>query len=333
MEATQPAPSSQRSRTRSPLRARTHALRGKRSLCPRLPLRCPRPKRSLSPNIVFRAGLPSTSFAASLPQPAKEALGFVETCAGLSAAWPSLPAVAALSWCLPCRSLHGVLARLLAHARASHSLLACAHLHLRIYVRAYLRTHSHTHSRHSHTHTHTHTRSHTHTHTHTHSLTRSLALAVAGALARHRRRLNVRVLLERRQAGGRRPARRHGQGDFERRPNSNTCKRACALVAIAALAAAATAACATVPFYITGLRHELFAPSPPSLAATHRPPCFRVMSLVAVPLCLCRRIASFPPCCHLAVAAVLVMYNNFSGHEGQVPAVSRITFRITSSDA
>ena len=147
MEATQPAPSSQRSRTRSPLRARTHALRGKRSLCPRLPLRCPRPKRSLSPNIVFRAGLPSTSFAASLPQPAKEALGFVETCAGLSAAWPSLPAVAALSWCLPCRSLHGVLARLLAHARASHSLLACAHLHLRIYVRAYLRTHSLTHAR------------------------------------------------------------------------------------------------------------------------------------------------------------------------------------------
>ena len=185
MEATQPAPSSQRSRTRSPLRARTHALRGKRSLCPRLPLRCPRPKRSLSPNIVFRAGLPSTSFAASLPQPAKEALGFVETCAGLSAAWPSLPAVAALSWCLPCRSLHGVLARLLAHARASHSLLACAHLHLRIYVRAYLRTHSHTHSRHSHTHTHTHTHTlaltHTHTHsltythTHTHTLTHSLA--------------------------------------------------------------------------------------------------------------------------------------------------------------
>ena len=186
-----------------------------------------------------------------------------------------------------------LLACLLTHV-LTHSLLACAHLHLRIYVRAYLRTHSHTHSRHSHTHTHTHTHSltHTHTHTHTHSLTRSLALAVAGALARHRRRLNVRVLLERRQAGGRRPARRHGQGDFERRPNSNTCKRACALVAIAALAAAATAACATVPFYITGHRHELFAPSPPSLAATHRPPCFRVVSLVAVPLCRCRRIAS-----------------------------------------
>ena len=227
-----------------------------------------------------------------------------------------------------------LLACLLTHV-LTHSLLACAHLHLRIYVRAYLRTHSHTHSRHSHTHTHTHThtRSHTHTHTHTHSLTRSLALAVAGALARHRRRLNVRVLLERRQAGGRRPARRHGQGDFERRPNSNTCKRACALVAIAALAAAATAACATVPFYITGHRHELFAPSPPSLAATHRPPCFRVTSLVAVPLCRCQRIASFPPCCHLAVAAVLVMYNDVSGHEGQVPAVSRIAFRITSSDA
>jgi len=120
---------------------------------------------------------------------------------------------------------------------------------------------------------------------------------------------------------------------FERRPNSNTCKRSCALVAIAALAAAATAACATVPFYITGHRHELFAPSPPSLAATHRPPCFRVTSLVAVPLCRCQRIASFPPCCHLAVAAVLVMYNDVSGHEGQVPAVSRIAFRITSSDA
>ena len=291
MEATQPAPSSQRSRTRSPLRARTHALRGKRSLCPRLPLRCPRPKRSLSPNIVFRAGLPSTSFAASLPQPAKEALGFVETCAGLSAAWPSLPAVAALSWCLPCRSLHGVLARLLAHARAySLATRLCSPplAYLRTCILAYSLTHTLTPL----THTHTHTRSHTHTHTHTHSLTRSLALAVAGALARHRRRLNVRVLLERRQAGGRRPARRHSQGDFERRPNSNTCKRACALVAIAALAAAATAACATVPFYITGHRHELFAPSPPSLAATHRRPCFRVVSLVAVPLCRCRRIAS-----------------------------------------
>ena len=147
MEATQPAPSSQRSRTRSPLRARTHALRGKRSLCPRLPLRCPRPKRSLSPNIVFRAGLPSTSFAASLPQPAKEALGFVETCAGLSAAWPSLPAVAALSWCLPCRSLHGVLARLLAHARAcSLATRLCSPplAYLRTCILAYSLTHSRT---------------------------------------------------------------------------------------------------------------------------------------------------------------------------------------------
>ena len=101
-----------------------------------------------------------------------------------------------------------LLACLLTHV-LTHSLLACAHLHLRIYVRAYLRTHSHTHSRHSHTHTHTHTHTRSHTNTHT----QSLALAVAGALARHRRRLNVRVLLERRQAGGRRPARRHGQGD------------------------------------------------------------------------------------------------------------------------
>jgi len=88
-----------------------------------------------------------------------------------------------------------------------------------------------------------------------------------------------------------------------------------------------------VPFYITGHRHELSAPSPPSLAATHRPPCFRVMSLVAVTLCRCRRIASLPPCCHLAVAAVLVMYNDFSGHEDQAIAVSRIAFGITSSDA
>ena len=220
---------------------------------------------------------------------AMQALDFVQRCVGsdLSAR------LGQRSWCLPCRpSLIQWRACLLAYARACSLAHSLAHLHLRIYVIAYLRTHSHTHSRHSHTHTHTHTRSHTHTHTHTHSLTRSLALAVAGALARHRRRLNVRVLLERRQAGGRRPARRHGQGDFERRPNSNTCKRACALVAIAALAAAATAACATVPFYITGHRHELFAPSPPSLAATHRPPCFRVVSLVAVPLCRCRRIAS-----------------------------------------
>jgi len=88
-----------------------------------------------------------------------------------------------------------------------------------------------------------------------------------------------------------------------------------------------------VPFYITVHRHELSASSPPSLAATHRPPCFRVMSLVAVPLCLCRRIASLPPCCHLAVAAVLVMYKDLSGHEEQVPDVSRIAFGITSSDA
>ena len=186
MEATQPAPSSQRSRTRSPLRARTHALRGKRSLCPRLPLRCPRPKRSLSPNIVFRAGLPSTSFAASLPQPAKEALGFVETCAGLSAAWPSLPAVAALSWCLPCRSLHGVLARLLAHARAySLATRLCSPplAYLRTCILAYSLTHTltplthtHTHTR-SHTHTHTLAHTHTHTHTHTHSLARSLSLS------------------------------------------------------------------------------------------------------------------------------------------------------------
>jgi len=57
------------------------------------------------------------------------------------------------------------------------------------------------------------------------------------------------------------------------------------------------------------------------------------MSLVAVTLCRCRRIASLPPCCHLAVAAVLVMYNDVSGHEEQVPAVSRIAFGITSSDA
>ena len=178
MEATQPAPSSQRSRTRSPLRARTHALRGKRSLCPRLPLRCPRPKRSLSPNIVFRAGLPSTSFAASLPQPAKEALGFVETCAGLSAAWPSLPAVAALSWCLPCRSLHGVLARLLAHARAySLATRLCSPplAYLRTCILAYSLTHTLTPLTHTHTHTLAHT--HTHTHTHTHSLARSLSLS------------------------------------------------------------------------------------------------------------------------------------------------------------
>ena len=31
--------------------------------------------------------------------------------------------------------------------------------------------------------------------------------------------------------------------------------------------------------------------------------------------------------------SVLVMYNDVSGHEEQVPAVSRIAFGITSSDA
>ena len=55
---------------------------------------------------------------------------------------------------------------------------------------------------------------------------------------------------------------------------------------LASLAAAA-AACATR----TSLYHrallELSAPSLPCIAATHRPPCFRVVSRVAVPLCRC----------------------------------------------
>ena len=81
---------------------------------------------------------------------------------------------------------------------------------------------------------------------------------------------------------------------FERRPHSNTCERSCALVAIAALAAAATAAtaaCTTCAVIYHQTLPEPSAPSPPSLAATHRPP-FRVASRVAVPLCRCRLIVS-----------------------------------------
>ena len=106
-----------------------------------------------------------------------------------------------------------------------------------------------------------------------------------------------------------------------------------AFVTLATLAAAAAAACAT--------RAILYHRAPPRAVRTvaaksgrHSPPALFSRHVAgAVPLCRCQRIASLPPCCHLAVAAVLVMYNDFSGHEDQAIAVSRIAFGITSSDA
>ena len=93
---------------------------------------------------------------------------------------------------------------------------------------------------------------------------------------------------------------------FERRPHSNTCERSCALVAIAALAAAATAACTTRAVIYHQTLPEPSAPSPPSLAATHRPPFSRRVACggAALPVPTNRLVS--PPC-RLAVAWVLVM--------------------------
>ena len=66
----------------------------------------------------------------------------------------------------------------------------------------------------------------------------------------------------------------------------------------------------------------------------HSPPAlFSVASRVAgdgAALPRCGRIASLPPCCRLTVAAVLVMVIINSGHEEQVPVVSRNAFVFTS---
>ena len=104
-----------------------------------------------------------------------------------------------------------------------------------------------------------------------------------------------------------------------------------ATLATLAAAAAAAAAAARAIVYHRALP-ELPAPSPSSLAVTHRLPCFpsRRVSRVTVPLCRCGRIASLPPCCRLTVAAVLVMVIINSGHEEQVPVVSRNAFVFTS---
>ena len=55
----------------------------------------------------------------------------------------------------------------------------------------------------------------------------------------------------------------------------------------AAAARAAAFATFTRAMFITGYRHNLSAPSPPSLAATHCPPDLRLMARVAVQLCRC----------------------------------------------
>ena len=69
----------------------------------------------------------------------------------------------------------------------------------------------------------------------------------------------------------------------------------------------------------------------------HSPPSvFSRRARVAVQLFRCRRIAWLPSCCRrLDVAAVLGHAKTIiSGHEEQVPAVSRVTaFGFTSSDA
>ena len=114
-------------------------------------------------------------------------------------------------------------------------------------------------------------------------------------------------------------------------------ERSCDLVAFATLAtlAAGPPLASPVPFYIIGhdqsCLHRLCQVSPPLTA----PRVFSRRVRVAVQLFRCRRIAWLPSCCRrLDVAAVLGHAKTIiSGHEEQVPAVSRIAFGFTSSDA
>ena len=124
---------------------------------------------------------------------------------------------------------------------------------------------------------------------------------------------------------------------------TTTRERSCDLVAFATLAtlAAAAAACATRTILYHRARSELSAPSLPSLAATHRLPCFRVVSRVAsgraaVPLPTHRLVTVLlpPPRRRRGAGhAKTIRKTIISGHEEQVPAVSRIAFGFTSSDA
>ena len=105
-----------------------------------------------------------------------------------------------------------------------------------------------------------------------------------------------------------------------------------ALVAFVTLAtlAAAAAACAT--------RAILYHRAPPRAVRTvaaksgrHSPPALFSRRVAgcgpALPVPTHRLVTA------LLLAAVLVMYNDFSGHEDQAPAVPRFAFGITSSDA
>ena len=146
-----------RPRTRSPCRARTHALRAKT-------LRCLRPNDHSVPissprrlAILFRRCVAASTCA-------KQALDFVQKCvgSGLSAR------LGQRSWCLPCRpSLIQWRAGLLACLRTCllTRSLACSPplAYLRHCILAYSLTHTLT--PHTHTHTDTHTHSLTHTHT------------------------------------------------------------------------------------------------------------------------------------------------------------------------